>query len=52
MLLMFFLCEYLHLIIASIHFCIFFMGGWLSLSFYSFLFPYFVSYNDVNFIFI
>lgn len=27
MLLMFFLCEYLHLIIASIHFCIFFMGG-------------------------
>lgn len=27
MLLMFFLCEYLHLIIASIHFCIFFLGG-------------------------
>ena len=52
MLLMFFLCEYLHLIIASIHFCIFFMGGWLSLTFYSFLFPYFLSYNDVNFIFI
>ena len=27
MLLMFFLCEYLHLIIASIHFCLFFLGG-------------------------
>lgn len=27
MLLIFFLCEYLHLIISSIHFCIFFMGG-------------------------
>ena len=27
MLLMFFLCEYLHLIIASLHFCIFFGGG-------------------------
>lgn len=52
MLLMFFLCEYLHLIIASIHFCIFFMGGWLGLTFYSFLFPYFMSYNDVTFIFI
>lgn len=52
MLLMFFLCEYLHLIIASIHFCIFFMGGWLNLSFYSFLLPYFISYNDVNFIFL
>lgn len=52
MLLMFFLCEYLHLIIASIHFCIFFMGGWLSLNFYSLLFPYFLSFNDINYIFL
>jgi len=27
MLLMFFLCEYLHLIISSLQFCIFFLGG-------------------------
>lgn len=48
MLLMFFLCEYLHLIIASIHFCIFFLGGWLSLNYFSFLYPFFWSYNDVS----
>jgi NADH:ubiquinone oxidoreductase subunit H len=52
MLLMFFLCEYLHLIIASIHFCIFFMGGWLGINFYTFLLPLFLPLNDLNFIFI
>lgn len=49
MLLMFFLCEYLHLIIASIHFCIFFMGGWLDFSFLMFLYPLFLPYNDILF---
>jgi len=29
MLLMFYLAEYLHLIISSVHFIIFFLGGWL-----------------------
>jgi NADH-quinone oxidoreductase subunit H len=49
MLLMFFLCEYLHLIIASIHFCIFFLGGWLSLNYLTILFPFFLPYNDLVF---
>ena len=47
MLLMFFLCEYLHLIIASIHFCLFFMGGWLSFNYFMLLYPFMVSYNDI-----
>jgi len=47
MLLIFFLCEYLHLVIASLHFCIFFMGGWLGLNFFSFLLPFFIPYSDV-----
>ena len=47
MLLMFFLCEYLHLIIASIHFCLFFLGGWLSFNYFSLLLPIFMPYSDV-----
>ncbi len=47
MLLMFFLCEYLHLIIASIHFCLFFFGGWLSFNYFSILIPFFMPYNDI-----
>lgn len=47
MLLMFFLCEYLHLIIASLHFCIFFIGGWYFLSLFFFLLPYFYSYTTL-----
>jgi NADH:ubiquinone oxidoreductase subunit H len=31
MLLMFYLAEYLHLVISSIYFILFFLGGWLSL---------------------
>lgn len=50
MLLMFFLCEYLHLVIASIHFCLFFLGGWLSLNYFSFLLPLFLSYTDISFL--
>jgi NADH-quinone oxidoreductase subunit H len=46
MLLMFFLCEYLHLIIASIHFCIFFFGGWYTFNYFTLLIPIFLSYND------
>jgi NADH:ubiquinone oxidoreductase subunit H len=30
---MIFLAEYLHLVIASIHFVLFFMGGWYSLEY-------------------
>lgn len=47
MLLMFFLCEYLHLIIASLHFCIFFAGGWLQFNIYMILLPLCLAYNDV-----
>lgn len=46
MLLMFFLCEYLHLIIASLHFCIFFLGGWFLFYVYHFLPPLFASYHS------
>ena len=49
MLLMFFLCEYLHLVIASIHFCLFFLGGWLSFNLFYLLLPLFMSYNDLSF---
>jgi NADH:ubiquinone oxidoreductase subunit H len=52
MLLMFFLCEYLHLIIASIHFCIFFLGGWLSFNYFTLLIPIFTPYNDILFFFL
>lgn len=37
MLLIFFLCEYLHLIIASLHFVLFFLGGWFALEYLWFL---------------
>ena len=47
MLLMFFLCEYLHLIIASIHFCLFFLGGWLNFNYFTLLLPFFMPYNDI-----
>jgi NADH-quinone oxidoreductase subunit H len=47
MLLMFFLCEYLHLIIASIHFCIFFLGGWLPLDYLTVLYPFFIPNSDL-----
>ena len=48
MLLMFFLAEYLHLIIAAIHFSLFFIGGWLSIELFSLLTPVFSSYHEVN----
>lgn len=45
MLLMFILCEYLHLIISAIHFIIFFLGGWFSPNLYLVLYPFFISYH-------
>lgn len=49
MLLMFFLAEYLHLIIASIHFSLFFIGGWLSFEIFSLLTPLFSCYHDTEY---
>ena len=46
MLLMFFLAEYLHLIISVIHFILFFLGGWLSFNIFSLLPPIFSGYHD------
>lgn len=46
MLMVFFLCEYLHLIIASIHFAIFFLGGWQSLTWLWFLPASFIAFTD------
>lgn len=49
MLLVFYLAEYLHLVISSVHFVIFFCGGWFSLKFFWFLPPIFLTPHDVNF---
>ena len=46
MLLMFFLAEYLHLIISVIHFILFFLGGWLGLNYFSLLPPLWSGYHD------
>lgn len=43
MLLIIFLAEYLHLIIASVHFVLFFLGGWWSATSWCFLPPIFIS---------
>ena len=48
MLLMFFLAEYLHLIIAAIHFSLFFIGGWLNIELFSVLTPLFSAYHSSN----
>lgn len=50
MLLMFFLAEYLHLIIAAIHFSLFFIGGWLNIELFSVLTPLFSAYHSSNYI--
>ena len=49
MLLMFFLAEYLHLIIAAIHFSLFFIGGWLNVDIFSTLTPIFSSYHSTTY---
>ena len=48
MLLIIFLAEYMHLVIASIHFIIFFCGGWYGLNLLWFLPPIFVSPHEVT----
>jgi NADH-quinone oxidoreductase subunit H len=49
MLLIFFLCEYLHLIIAALHFVIFFCGGWYKLEYFFFLPSIFLNEHDTFF---
>lgn len=49
MLMMFFLAEYLHLVISSVHFVIFFCGGWCALKIFWFLPPVFLTPHDINF---
>lgn len=46
MLLIIFLAEYLHLVIASVHFVLFFIGGWFTLEYLWFLPPIFVTPHD------
>lgn len=46
MLLMIYLAEYLHLVIASVHFILFFLGGWFMLKFFFFLPPIFLTAHD------
>jgi NADH-quinone oxidoreductase subunit H len=48
MLLMFFLAEYLHLVIAALHFLLFFSGGWFSFEILSLLPPMFAAYHDAT----
>ena len=45
-LLLLFLCEYFHLLIASIHFVLFFMGGWFALEYLWFLPACFLAPHD------
>ena len=49
MLLLIFLCEYLHVVISAIHFIIFFAGGWFSMNLFSLSLPIFLSYHDTLF---
>lgn len=49
MLLMFYLAEYLHLVISSVHFVLFFAGGWLSVAFFFFVPTVFLITHDVNY---
>ena len=49
MLMMFFLAEYLHLIISSVHFIVFFWGGWHMLKIFWFLPPIFLTPCDANY---
>jgi NADH-quinone oxidoreductase subunit H len=48
MLLMFYLAEYLHLVISAVHFVLFFVGGWLSLNLFFFLPPCFLTEHGVG----
>lgn len=46
MLLMFYLCEYLHLVISAIHFILFFWGGWYMFNLLTLLPSFFTPYHD------
>lgn len=46
MLLIFFLAEYLHVIISAINFSIFFIGGWLTFEIFYVLPPFFIAYHN------
>ncbi len=48
MLLVFYLAEYIHLIISSVHFIIFFLGGWFALNFFWYLPAIFLNVNEIN----
>lgn len=45
-LLLLYLCEYFHLLIASVHFVLFFMGGWFALEYLWFLPAAFLTPHD------
>lgn len=49
MLLIFYLAEYLHLVISSVHFVIFFCGGWFALKLFWLLPPVFTTPHDTNY---
>jgi NADH-quinone oxidoreductase subunit H len=49
MLMIFFLAEYLHLIISAVHFVVFFVGGWYALKIFWFLPPIFLTPHDINY---
>jgi len=49
MLLIFFLAEYLHLLISAVHFVVFFLGGWYTFKFISLLPPVFLNPNESEF---
>ena len=49
MLLIFFLAEYLHVIISAVNFIIFFIGGWLTFEIFYVLPPFFVAYHNAIF---
>ena len=45
-LLLIYLCEYFHLLIASVHFILFFVGGWHALEYFFFLPTIFFAPHD------
>ena len=45
-LLLLYLCEYFHLLIAAVHFILFFMGGWFALEYFFFLPANFLAPHD------
>jgi len=49
MLMIFFLAEYLHLIISAVHFVVFFVGGWYAFKIFWFLPPIFLTPHDINY---